>query len=27
MRPVVYVTVGVGLGLPLLGSLARAVVT
>ncbi|QAU11481.1 hypothetical protein EKH57_01040 [Halorubrum sp. BOL3-1] len=26
MRPVVYVTVGAGLGLPLLGSLARAVV-
>jgi len=26
MRPVVYVTVGAGLGLPLFGSLARAVV-
>ncbi|VTT85759.1 hypothetical protein DM2_1797 [Halorubrum sp. DM2] len=27
MRPIVYVTVGAGLGLPLLGSLARSVVT
>ncbi|ELZ56459.1 MULTISPECIES: hypothetical protein [Halorubrum] len=27
MRPVVYVTVGAGLGLPLLGSLARVVVS
>jgi hypothetical protein len=26
MRPIVYVTVGAGLGLPLFGSLARAVV-